>query len=312
MGEDPHLWSQTRVRITTRAASFLSDIISSSKMKLLRDLKLEQCVSAKTAESVLRLIIEHGKIESLNVSGNKLSLVSCQTMGQLARMLRRLVAENCRLTSSQLETLFQVIDEDKDCQIKTLMIGNNSLSGIKFHNLGDAVSKLSSFHCDNSCLTVPQLTKILNSLSSEGCQLEDLNLMQNNLLTIHHPVIARGLANLKSVNLWGTDAICFSLFTEMAEGRSKLKKLNLGDADLSYYPPALVTNSLISLTEADLSYATMSPIQLNMLLSTIVTTNTSSLQTLIMLNLRGFESPIDDELSRQVQEKIPKFEISFQ
>merc|ERR1719208_223227 len=57
VGEDPHLWSQTRVRITTRAASFLSDIISSSKMKLLRDLKLEQCVSAKTAESVLRLII---------------------------------------------------------------------------------------------------------------------------------------------------------------------------------------------------------------------------------------------------------------
>ena len=310
MGEDPQLWSQTRVRIPSRATSFVPDIITSSKMKLLRDLKLEQCVTAKTAESILRLIIEHGKIEKLDVSGSKLSLVGCETMRKLTKMLRKLVAENCRLTSSQSENIFQVIDEEDDCQMKALMIGNNNLSGIKFHHLS-AVSKLSSFHCDNSRLPIPHLTKILESLTSEDSLLEDLNLMQNSLLILHHTLIARALSNLKSVNLWGTDAICFSLFTEMAEGRSRLERLNLGSADLSYYPPPLVTNSVMSLQDANLSHANISPIQLNMLLSTIVTSNTCNLHTLTMLNLHSSEYGIDEDLLKQVEEKIPKFEISF-
>ena len=291
----------------------MSDIITSSKLSLLRHLKLEQCVTAKTAESIMRLIIKHGKIESLDVSDNKLSLVESHTMGQLIRRVTKLVAKNCRLTNSQLEKIFRVIDEDEECRIKVLMIGNNNLSGIKFHHLGAAVCKLSSLHCDNCHLSSPQVTNILTSLSSEteNCQLEDLNLMLNSLLAIDHTLIASGLARLRTLNLWGTDAICFSLFSKMSEGNSKLEELNLGNSDLSYYPPALVTSSVLSLKAANLSHVTMSSILLNMLLSSVVCSNQCNLQSLVMLNILSTEQSAPQDLLDKVRERIPTFEISF-
>jgi len=314
VGDDPVLWRDVPVKISSRASGFISDILTSSRLSLLRDVKLEQCVTAKTAESVIRLIIKHGNIQSLDVSGSKLSLVECQTMGELTLVLTKLVAQSCRLTKKQLDRVFQVIDQDQSCKMKILMIGNNDLRGIKSDNLGNAVSKLSSFHCDNCSLSDAHLTNILTSLGreNENSKLEELNLLQNSLITINHSLIASGLAKLKSANLWGTDAICFSLFNAIIDGRSRIEKLNLGNSDFSYYPPSLVASSVCRVKEANLSHATMNGLHLNMILTTVVTNKDCRLESLTMLNLnRSLESSVPEILMQQVKEKIPKFELSF-
>ena len=306
------LWRDVRVKITSRSSTLLADIINSNKLKLLRDLKLEQCVSAKNAESVLRLIIKHGQIENFDISGNKLSLVDTRTLAKLTQRLKKLKVESCRLTYLQVETILRVMDEDGGSRLKILQIGNNDLSGIKFGHFGRAVCKLSSFHCDNSLLSSSHLTDLLNVIRDQGehCQLEELNLMQNSLLAIHHSLIAAALTNIKSLNLWGTNAICLSLLTEIGAGRSRIEKLNLGNSDFSYYPPTPVANAVILLKEVDLSHVRMSPIALNMLLTRISTSEDSRLEVLTMLNIRRSSASVE-QLVQQVKDKIPKFEFSF-
>ena len=301
-----------RVKITSRSSSFLTEIINSNKLKLLKDLKLEQCVSAKNAESVLRLIIKHGQVECFDISGNKLSLVDSRTLEKLTRRLKKLKVENCRLTYSQVETILRVIDGVEGSRMKILLIGNNDLSGIKFDNLGRAVVKLSTFHCDNSLLSSSHLTNLLTAIRDQGevCQLEDLNLMQNSLLEIHHSLIAGALTNIKSLNLWGTNAICLSLLDEIGAGRSRIEKLNLGNSDFSFYPPPNVANAIILLKEVDLSHVRMSPMALNMILTRISTSEECRIEVLTMLNI-GRSSASVEQLVQQVRDKIPKFEFSF-
>ena len=301
-----------RVKITSRSSSFLTEIINSNKLKLLKDLRLEQCVSAKNAESVLRLIIKHGQVECFDISGNKLSLVDSRTLEKLTKRLKKLKVENCRLTYSQVETILRVIDGDEGSRMKILLIGNNDLSGIKFDNLGRAVVKLSTFHCDNSLLSSSHLTNLLTAIRDQGevCQLEDLNLMQNSLLEIHHSLIAGALTNIKSLNLWGTNAICLSLLDEIGAGRSRIEKLNLGNSDFSFYPPPNVANAIILLKEVDLSHVRMSPMALNMILTRISTSEECRIEVLTMLNI-GRTSASVEQLVQQVRDKIPKFEFSF-
>ena len=119
----------------------------------------------------------------------------------------------------------------------------------------------------------------------ELSQLQELNLMQNSLLEIHHTLIAAALTNIKSINLWGTNAICLSLLSEIAAGRSRIEKLNLGSSDFSYYPPGLVANAVIRLKEVDLSHVRMSSLALNMILTTISTSVDCKIEVLTMLNL---------------------------
>ena len=97
----------------------------------------------------------------------------------------------------------------------------------------------------------------------------------------------------------------------MSEGNSKLEELNLGNSDLSYYPPALVTSSVLSLKAANLSHVTMSSILLNMLLSSVVCSNQCNLQSLVMLNILSTEQSAPQDLLDKVRERIPTFEISF-
>ena len=306
------LWRDVRVKISSRSSQFLAEIINTSRLKLVRELRLEQCVSAKNADSVLRLIINHGQIESLDISGNKLSLVDTRTLAKLTQKLRKLRAESCRLTHQQVETILRVVDEGDEARLRTLLIGNNNLSGIKSDNLGLTACKLSSFHCDNSRLSPRHLTNLLTAIKDQGelSQLQELNLMQNSLLEIHHTLIAAALTNIKSINLWGTNAICLSLLSEIAAGRSRIEKLNLGSSDFSYYPPGLVANAVIRLKEVDLSHVRMSSLALNMILTTISTSEDCQLESLTMLNVTRSSASVE-QLVQQVQDKIARFEFSF-
>ena len=211
-----------------------------------------------------------------------------------------------------METILRAVDGDEAPRLEILRIGNNDLSGLKFAQLGRTACKLSSLHCDNSRLTRGLLTNLLTAIRDQAglSHLQDLNLMQNSLLGIHHTLIAAALTNIKSLNLWGTNAICLSLLTEIGAGRSRIEKLNLGSSDFSYYPPPLVANAVILLKEVDLSHVRMCPLALNMLLTTISTSEDCKLEALTMLNIaRSLQSSA--QLVKEVQDKIPKFEFSI-
>ena len=99
--------------------------------------------------SCFRLILRHGSITTLNVSGSKLSSVSGPTLQSLVRKVRTLWVQNCRFVESQLNEMFSVIGSGGS-SLDTLYISNNRLTGLRTELLRDAVTRLRCLHCDNT------------------------------------------------------------------------------------------------------------------------------------------------------------------
>ena len=99
--------------------------------------------------SCFRLILRHGNITTLNVSGSKLSSVSGPTLQSLVRKVRTLWVQNCRFVESQLNEVFSVIGSGGS-SLDTLYISNNRLTGLRAELLRGAVTRLRCLHCDNT------------------------------------------------------------------------------------------------------------------------------------------------------------------
>ena len=186
------------------------------------------------------------------------------------RKMKKLSVRNCRFTGSQLNDMFKVFSED-ETNLEHLYIGNNNLI-VDSEYLRKAVTKLTTFHCDNCNLVTSQISEMLTEVRDSDCNLEDLNIMLNPMIHIRHQLVADSLSKLVSVNLWGCDAITISLLDTIISSNSvKLEHLNLGNHDLTFFAAPLVAESLIKLVSVTLSECEMTGRQVNMLFTNIAT-----------------------------------------
>lgn len=287
--DDPQLWKQIELRIASRFIPFIKEILNLKRLQLIGEIHFGNTIFAKKAEETLNLILNLSKLTVLDVSGSKLSDVKKQTLRLIIKKLRKLNVQNCRLTSEQLDEIFHTLS-DQNSLIEELYIGSNNLSKVSSEHLRKAVSKLKVLHCDNCFMNgqisnqkISEMLKEIDQCST--CRLEDLNLNMNSMLQINFALIS-SLARLKSVSLYGCDTILASLLeTLIQDANVILKDLNIGNSDLTLYPPSMVSKSLIRLESVNLSDCEFTPMHVTMLLTSIATKESVCLKKLVMTGI---------------------------
>ena len=195
-----------------------------------------------------RLLVKHGGIISLNVSGSRLSNVTQNTLMTVLRKMKLLRVENCRFTKAQVNTIFQQISEGES-ELESLYIGNNRLTGARPELLRGAVPRLRSLQCDDTMLGYSQIIEMLQGiLDAEDLRLEEINLMRNNLTSISPVLLSESLNRLKIVNLWGCDAMLQNLMirmeNNMVNGETNIQSLDISKNDLFTYCPRWFDNAI--------------------------------------------------------------------
>ena len=166
--------------------------------------------------------------------------------------MKVLWVQNCRFTEKQVNVIFQQIS-DGQSDLETLYIGNNRLTGARAELLRGAVSRLRLLHCDNTNLCPSQITEMLQGIKETGdLKLEEINLNMNTMTPINHLLLSESLSRIKSVKLYGCEPILMSLLDRIVERQSNIEHLDIGDNDLTHYPPAFLSSAITNCVYASL------------------------------------------------------------
>ena len=218
-----------------------------------------------------RLLVKHEGITSLNVSGSKLSDVHTDTLKSLLGNMKELWVQNCRFTEKQVNTIFQQIS-DGQSDLETLYIGNNRLTGARAELLRGAVSRLRVLHCDNTNLCPSQVTEMLQGIKeAENLKLEEINLNMNTMTPVNNLLLSESLSRIKSVKLYGCEAILMSLLNRIYDRQSNIEHLDIGDNDLTDYPAAFIAGAITNCVYASLYACEMTTNQVFFLIHQIKT-----------------------------------------
>jgi len=303
---DPRLWRSLTLILTSRTWPDFREIIRLQKLKLITSVKFEQNISSKKAEETLRLLVKHGGITSLNLSGSKLSDVSKGTLKALLDKTKVLWVQNCRFTESQVNIIFQQISEGES-DLEMLYISNNRLTGARANLLRGAVFKLSVLHCDNTNLCPSQITEMLWGIrEAEDLRLKEINLNMNTMTPIDNLLLSESLSRIMSVKLYGCEPILVGLLNSIYEGQSNIEQLDIGDNDLTVYPPAFIAGAITKCAYASLYACEMNKSQISFLINEIKTQDNLRLKH---LKLSGRFTDEEKEIIESAREFLNKFEF---
>ena len=253
-----------------------------------------------------RLIIKHGGITSLNISGSKLSDVAKDTLRSLLGKMKMLWVQNCRFTESQVNIIFQMIS-DGESDLEMLYIGNNRLTGARANLLRGAVSRLSVLHCDNTNLCPSQITEMLRGIKeAEDLRLKEINLNMNTMTPIDNLLLSESLSRIMSVKLYGCEPILVGLLNSIYEGQSKIEQLDIGDNDLTVYPPAFIAGAITKCASVSLYACEMDKSQISLLINEIKTKDNLRLKH---LKLSGRFTDDERERIESAREFLNTFEF---
>ena len=312
MGEDPYLWKNISLAISSRTQPVIGQILKMKRLDRLRIVELSSPIPAGQAQDVLCLLKDHESVKDLNIAGSKLSKVQADILGNMVRGLEVLVVTNCRLTLIQIKNILNVISNDSTCKMKELYIGSNDLHQLPPLLLSNCVTKLSTLHCDNTYLMDNQVEALFLAISQEDSTLKELNILSVDLSSLSPTLISSSLANLVSVNLWGS-----MLTTDQVEAvfnipakNNKLTHLNLSNNDLSLIPPTILSSSICRLTKAEVCHSNLTPMQVTMLLTNVATKDCQ----LAKLDLTGNPTAMQQlpqQLLQTARNKLDSLELGY-
>jgi len=312
--QDPQLWKKIEFKVSSRSMPFIKEILNLKRLQLIEEIQFGNTIFAKKADETLNLIANLTRLTSLDVSGSKLSDVRKQTLRLIVKKMRKLNVQNCRLSYEQLDEIFDTLSGENSC-IEELMIGSNNLSKVSSELLRKAVSKLKLLHCDNCFMNdqisnqkISEMLKEIDQCST--CMLENLNLNMNSMLQINFTLIS-SLSRLRIVSLYGCDTILAALLENLIQTENiSLKDLNIGNSDLTLYPPSMVSKSLVRLETVNLSDCDVTPMHVTMLLTSIATKESVNLKKLVMTGI-DYSTFVDiPGLVEKAKEKLVHFELS--
>ena len=220
--------------------------------------------------------------------------------------MKLLWVQNCRFTESQVNVIFQQIS-DGQSELNTLFIGNNRLTGARAELLRGAVTRLRVLHCDNTNLCPSQITEMLQGIKeADDLGLEEINLNMNTMTPINNLLLSESLSKIRSVKLYGCEAILVSLLNRIFERQSNIENLDIGDNDLTDYPPAFIAGAIINCVNASLYACEMERRQVLLLIECIKTTQNLRLKH---LKLSGRFRDDDREMIESAREFLDNLEF---
>ena len=242
----------------------------------------------------------------MEVTGSKLSDVSTDTLRSLLGNMKELWVENCRFTEKQVNTIFQQVS-DGQSDLETLYIGNNRLTGARAELLRGAVSRLRVLHCDNTNLCPNQVAEMLEEITeAEDLKLEEINLNMNTMTPVNNLLLSESLSRIKSVKLYGCEAILMSLLNRIYDCQSNIEHLDIGDNDLTDYPPAFIAGAITNCVYASLTSYGMMSNQVSLLTHQIKTKDNLRLKH---LKISGCFSVDERENIESVREYLDNLEF---
>jgi len=266
MGEDPSLWKWCRFIVRNR------DDIRHLSIPRLQDIQ-EICVDSSAnwqdgdLEAMFRASIMLPRLkEIVGLTQFHFSTVEPELFARAVSRLEVVNLCGTNLTNNQIQALFQATDQS--CQLKKLDLWRNNISSVEPELFARAVTILKDVNLGSTNLTNKQVTALFQKMS-QNCPLKTLNLSLIKLSSVEPELLAIAVNRLEDVNLKFTNLSTeqmTSILSHVQED-TKLKKLQLGENNLSSVESELLATAVNRLEDVDLRFSELSTEQMTSILS---------------------------------------------
>ena len=141
---------------------------------------------------------------------------------------------------------------------------------------------------------------------AEIINLEEINLSMNTMTPIDNLLLSESLSRIKSVKLYGCEAILISLLNRIHDRQSNIEHLDIGDNDLTDYPPAFIAGAITNCVYASLYACEMTSNQVSILIHQIKSKDNLRLKH---LKMSGRFSADEREKIESVREYLDNLEF---
>ena len=263
VGEAPHLWAWLYLVVRPDNLASLPEVLASRRLQGVTGIKLEA-----VSEDLLACLASHPGLRSLDLHHADLSGTSPYLLAFLLSRLERGTLWFLSLSSIQAEAIFSCLGTSR---LRQLDLSYTCLSHLAPALLASSSLSLHQLRLRSTSLSQEQLTALCSSLGKVSSSLCSLDLSACNLSTIEPSLLASGLSSLTETTLHGcslTNLQASALLSSL-EPSSKLRQLDLSRNDLSSVPPTLLVSTACHLSSLQLEGASLTPDQVEALLSSI-------------------------------------------
>ena len=187
-----------------------------------------------------------------------------------------------RLKSARMLSVEEVTNEVLEAVVRhqglrLMKVEDAVLSTVDPNLLARAVTRLEELEMEFSQLTLKQREAILTSISGGDCQLKKLNISSMyscDLTDIRPCLLARAVQRLEKVDMRNTKLVVQQweeILTAISMKESRLKRLNIGFADLSTVDTGLLARAVNRLEKVDMYVTKLTVEQVEAILTNIST-----------------------------------------
>jgi len=240
MGEDPTLWTWSRVRVKSREDFH---ILSFRRFQLVQELEIgddcdlyENCTW--TEEDRIELFEVMINLPALNMLNsmhcNRSSNLSCVGTDLVLNVYKRLreVFVYYQLSHEQSNQLYSAMAQNH-CSLKILKIWDDSTTKLSPRVFASVVTNVEEVGLATSNITHEQMEALFVALTNkDGCRLRKLDLYSCNTHDIEPALIGEAVNKLEEfeiANTWVKSDQIWEILIQIVNGESKLNKLMLGD-----------------------------------------------------------------------------------
>ena len=285
--ERPHFWSWATLRLNQNNQK---EVLESALVRLVPGLQVFDSHSTRQLFTAMQKKTDKFKpLVKINIWSSNLRELDPALFLAVGR-LRVCHLDNCSLTDDQKATIFSVIQDREDLQLRDLniwgrLVDMSSLEPGLFRSL----VRLESCRLGYTRLTTEQVSAIFSAIQeSENLKLRHLNISWNNLSSLQPPLF-RSVLSLASCHLGDTRLTpqqVSNIFTAIQETEDlKLQDLNISGVNVSSLEPGLL-RSVVRLASCDLSYTRLTPQQVSTIFMAIEETKDVKLRS---LNISGID-----------------------
>jgi hypothetical protein len=207
------------------------------------------------------------RLKALNMQGTILSLVDSVLLAKTIVTLEELNIEETFLTPEQTADIFTFISGGS--LLKKLNVGRNNLSTLAPDKVAKAIIKLEEVDVHDTQLTRTQVNQLIFAIcSNRNSKLKKLNIRQNDLSTVEPTLLARTVANIQEVDINATslNELQGKNIFYAIKGDFKLRKLNIGNNNLSSVEPRLMARTVNKLSSLEIYQADLTERQVGEIL----------------------------------------------